>query len=135
MNLSESSQCENEDPLVFARQLAIDGNNSLKRFLGPGSPYEAPFPSQYILGREYTDQFKDEVQRQRRAAGRVSDDQSDDAAAGIEVTECTQRWRNARPESEKTAQWDALDETGVFICACRHGFIVAVVDMWQSGEL
>lgn len=94
--------------------------------------------SQYLLGREHTDRFKDEVQQQRRQTGRVPDGapgRNDDSAAGIEETECSSRWRNARPESEKTAQWDALEETGVFICACRHGFIVAAVDMWQSGEL
>ncbi|KZV83334.1 hypothetical protein EXIGLDRAFT_843038 [Exidia glandulosa HHB12029] len=132
-----SYKCDGEGALVFARQLTMDGNNSLKRFLGPGSVFEVPFESEYLLGRDYTDQFKDEVQTQRQRAGKAPDPNApaDDAAAGLEETECSSRWRNARPESEKTAQWDALDETGVFLCACRHGFIVAAVDMWQSGEL
>ncbi|EIW75720.1 hypothetical protein CONPUDRAFT_26328, partial [Coniophora puteana RWD-64-598 SS2] len=31
--------------------------------------------------------------------------------------------------------WGIFDETGIFACACRHGFIVWIADMVRSGEL
>ncbi|EJD38129.1 hypothetical protein AURDEDRAFT_72470 [Auricularia subglabra TFB-10046 SS5] len=91
--------------------------------------FEAPFPCRYIKTREEVDKFKDETRQRARAAAEEPD------AAGDRDCECTNRWRNARPESEKTASWDALDETGIFPCVCRHGFIVTATDMWRSGEL
>ena len=29
----------------------------------------------------------------------------------------------------------AFDETGIFLSLCRHGFVLLVADMVQSGEL
>lgn len=31
--------------------------------------------------------------------------------------------------------WGVFDETGMFVCLCRHGFVMIVADMVQSGEL
>ncbi|EJD36761.1 hypothetical protein AURDEDRAFT_188288 [Auricularia subglabra TFB-10046 SS5] len=124
-----SYRCVGEEPLTFARQFALDGNNSMKRFITSGMTVEAPFPCRYMKTREDVDQFKNETQRQRSRTAESSGE------AEYHDSECTDRWKNARPESEKTASWDALDETGVFVCLCRHGFIVMATDMWRSGEL
>ena len=38
--------------------------------------------------------------------------------------------------NETTAcMWGIFDETGVFACVCRHGFVLCVADMVRSGEL
>jgi hypothetical protein len=38
--------------------------------------------------------------------------------------------------NELTARmWGIFDETGIFLALCRHGFVLVVVDMVQSGEL
>lgn len=38
--------------------------------------------------------------------------------------------------SELTARmWGIFDETGIFLALCRHGFVLVVADMIQSGEL
>lgn len=31
--------------------------------------------------------------------------------------------------------WGILDETGIFLALCRHGFALIVADMVRSGEL
>lgn len=31
--------------------------------------------------------------------------------------------------------WVIFDETGVFLTLCRHGFVLLIVDMIQSGKL
>lgn len=38
--------------------------------------------------------------------------------------------------NELTARmWGIFDETGIFLALCRHGFVLVVADMVQSGEL
>ncbi|KAJ7016435.1 hypothetical protein C8F04DRAFT_1281448 [Mycena alexandri] len=51
------------------------------------------------------------------------------AAAG-----CEERWKNLGEDSLKR-MWGIYDETGIFICLCRHGFVLLVEDMVRSGEL
>lgn len=31
--------------------------------------------------------------------------------------------------------WAVFDETGIFLCLCRHGFCLLIADMVRSGEL
>ena len=31
--------------------------------------------------------------------------------------------------------WAIFDETGIFLTLCRHGFLLVIADMVQSGEL
>ncbi|CDO77993.1 hypothetical protein BN946_scf184711.g3 [Trametes cinnabarina] len=47
---------------------------------------------------------------------------------------CAERWRNAGPEARKK-MFALFAATGIFICICRHGHILVVCDMIQSGEL
>ncbi|KAJ7314533.1 hypothetical protein DFH08DRAFT_821193 [Mycena albidolilacea] len=47
---------------------------------------------------------------------------------------CEQRWKNLT--EELTAKmWGIFDETGIFVVLCRHGFVLLMADMVQSGEL
>jgi Kyakuja-Dileera-Zisupton transposase len=51
-----------------------------------------------------------------------------------EENPCAGRWSNM--SSELTARmWGIFDETGIFLALCRHGFVLVVADMIQSGEL
>lgn len=46
---------------------------------------------------------------------------------------CSERWKNM--SEQHTAQaWGIFDETGIFVSLCRHGFILLLTDMVQSGE-
>lgn len=47
---------------------------------------------------------------------------------------CTQRWKAANTVDNKRS-WDLFNETGVFASACRHGFVLWIMDMIKSGEL
>lgn len=47
---------------------------------------------------------------------------------------CTKNWKAAQSD-EKKRSWDVFDETGIFASACRHGFMLWVIDMVRSGEL
>ncbi|KAJ7036410.1 hypothetical protein C8F04DRAFT_1181420 [Mycena alexandri] len=47
---------------------------------------------------------------------------------------CEERWKNLGEDSLKR-MWGIYDETGIFICLCRHGFVLLVEDMVRSGEL
>ena len=47
---------------------------------------------------------------------------------------CTTNWKAAADDSKKR-MWAIFDETGIFSCACRHGFCLWNADMVRSGEL
>ncbi|KAG8701352.1 hypothetical protein FRC09_005418 [Ceratobasidium sp. 395] len=48
---------------------------------------------------------------------------------------CEQRWKNARADETSGKKLVVFDETGIFVVSCRHGTVVLVEDMRQSGEL
>jgi Kyakuja-Dileera-Zisupton transposase len=73
-SISYSTDCHlqlaGEPELNPAIMGALDGNNSLKRFIRQGrqsDPLE--FKSDYFLSQEYVNQFKDEVKRKVRQTG------------------------------------------------------------------
>jgi len=39
----------------------------------------------------------------------------------------------AQPDAQKQ-MWATYDETGIFILTCRHGHVLAMVDMIRTGE-
>ncbi|KAJ7600188.1 hypothetical protein C8J56DRAFT_767981 [Mycena floridula] len=43
-------------------------------------------------------------------------------------------WHNSQ-ESNTRAMWQIYDETGIFLSVCRHGFVLLIADMVNSGEL
>ena len=49
-------------------------------------------------------------------------------------TMCTDNWKAARAETTKIS-YKEFEQSGIFISACRHGFILFLTDMIHSGEL
>lgn len=160
------SQLEGEDPPTFSRIICMGGNNSLKRLAPSGNRSVGDtriFHSDYLLPREFVDQYANEVKsRQRQPKGKAvartsnqSDSEDDDnneeddevtqdpsmAGAGDPTdgtsaapTPCASNWKAASAEEHKR-MWSIFDETGVFLTACRHGLILWIADMVRSGEL
>ncbi|KAI0349439.1 hypothetical protein OH77DRAFT_1507473 [Trametes cingulata] len=149
-----------EDLPVFDRIICLDGNNSLKRMAPTGGRANGDprvFDSDYILPREFVNQFAHEVKsRQQQKKPDVPDDEStaapeelppEEAPLGAELMEgdptdgvpdginpCASNWKAAAAESNKR-MWGIFDETGIFACCCRHGLILWFVDMVRSSEL
>ncbi|KAJ7093863.1 hypothetical protein B0H15DRAFT_776350 [Mycena belliarum] len=134
---------EGELKLDLPLLTTMDGNNSLKRFRQMSRPEEEAGeggeervggaskarkddrepPGDYYLTREAVDKWaKDEV-RVLSLQERVEDDDG-----------CSERWSNMREEITARAL-SMYDETGIFLSLCRHGFVLLVADMVQSGEL
>jgi hypothetical protein len=118
----------------------------------------------YWLSRDEVDHFKDEVpsrpgscnvnfdfyllinfnsllqSKQKGRATETIDDDTDPVDDWEDVDEndplhiCINRWCNAGPEQRKR-MFKMFDESGLFLCACRHGLILLMCDMIRSGEL
>ncbi|KAJ7027031.1 hypothetical protein C8F04DRAFT_1295641 [Mycena alexandri] len=131
---------EDEEELTFSILVTMDGNDSLKRvFRREAAEYDDdgnPLPSvskerfdprvadaggDYFLRREVVNMWDKE---QMKARADATEDKSP----------CEERWKNLSDDASKK-MWAIYDETGVFICLCRHGFVLMVADMVRSGEL
>ncbi|KAJ7921642.1 hypothetical protein B0H13DRAFT_1604343 [Mycena leptocephala] len=135
---------EGEMKLIFEMLVTMDGNDSLKRVLTKekgvvdengtakrgGSerpdPRAADAGGTYFLSREKVDRFTKEMLAQFAKAPRSRDPEED--------SECQERWKNMSEELT-SRMWGIFDETGIFLCLCRHGFVLLVADMVRSGEL
>ncbi|KAJ7911697.1 hypothetical protein B0H13DRAFT_2328079 [Mycena leptocephala] len=135
---------EGEMKLIFEMLVTMDGNDSLKRILTKekgvvdengtakrgGSerpdPRAADAGGTYFLSREKVDRFTKEMLAQFAKAPRSRDPEED--------SECQERWKNMSEELT-SHMWGIFDETGIFLCLCRHGFVLLVADMVRSGEL
>ncbi|KAG6895482.1 hypothetical protein C0992_001058 [Termitomyces sp. T32_za158] len=138
--------------------LAMDGNNSLKRVCLPGDRQVADLRtfenSDYYLSSGYVDQFANEVKKSRaplappgpelressnhhEGSTSVPDDDAGDPTDGgtrHAQAPCAENWKAAANNAHKR-MWAIFDETGIFAAACRHGFILWLVDMIRSSEL
>lgn len=107
--------------------------------------------SDYYLPRDFVDRFaKGDTLEKAPPVGLSTDDFPDDPppldtaeedpTAGVNLTDnngletCVRNWKAAAAD-EKKRTWNIFDETGIFASACRHGFILWIADMIQSGEL
>jgi hypothetical protein len=156
---------EGEEKLKFSMLYTVDGNDSLKRIFrreeAPEQREEAQKPvtaaqnpttaaqtptttegeERPLLGP--SNELKDS-----RTAGRgvyLTREQVDEWAKEVLLEEmpgfdyeddnpCAERWRNMKTELT-TKMWGVFEETGLFLALCRHGFVLLLVDMVQSGEL
>ncbi len=155
------SQLEGEDPPKYDRIVVMDGNNSLKRVATSGGRQMGDLrvyeDGDYFLSRDFVDSFASEV-KSRQSSGKPEvpdtsdpierDQDEDEPAAAVEAegdptdgatgaaapSPCASNWKAAAAD-EKKRMWAVYDETGIFASACRHGLILWIADMVQSGEL
>ncbi|KZV79485.1 hypothetical protein EXIGLDRAFT_631945 [Exidia glandulosa HHB12029] len=128
---------QGEPTLAVARLWCMDGNGSPKRHASAGATDPRIFASNYFL--DSADKYKDEVQKQSRsktsarfAVGAEPGDTGD--TSPDDPLPCTDNWKNMQPEHMKR-QLDFFEQTGIFLGACRHGFILFILEMIRSGEL
>jgi hypothetical protein len=141
-------QLLDEEDLIFKMLVTMDGNDSLKRILRRES-VETPMDEEagapmvgvsterpdsrkvggsYYLTREVVDRWAKEYIAQELANASV------DSLEEEEENPCEGRWSNMISELA-ARMWGIFDETGIFLALCRHGFVLVVADMVQSGEL
>jgi hypothetical protein len=58
----------------------------------------------------------------------------DNPVPDVPPNPCTDRWKNAGPDGQKK-MFSMFLITGIFLCLCRHGMLLLLCDMIQSGEL
>ena len=134
--------------------VCLDGNNSLKRLASTEDRQEGDtreYQSDYYLSRREVDEYAHEVKsRQQQPKPDLIDPEGGDDVADLDedtgegdptdgadnpAVPCADHWKAAAADNKKTLSGAAFDETGWFVCACRHGLILWVVDMIRSGEL
>ncbi|KAK4699905.1 hypothetical protein P7C70_g6348, partial [Phenoliferia sp. Uapishka_3] len=98
--------------------LAVDGNESQKRFKSRNNQEQERFPSEFILSLE-----------------KVAD-AALDSPKGRKPNrdDCTANW-TAADQTEARHAKECFDETGIVATCCPHGPVFAAADMIQSGEL
>ncbi|KAJ7852551.1 hypothetical protein B0H13DRAFT_2238171 [Mycena leptocephala] len=144
---------EGEAELVFSILVTADGNDSLKRVLRrgaheyddegnplPGKSNERPDPraatagEPYFLSREKVDRWaKDRFKEFMSPDGDLPPAGGNTDSPEKSKTACEERWKNLSEDITKK-MWGIYDETGIFICLCRHGFVLLVADMVKSGS-
>ncbi|THU96505.1 hypothetical protein K435DRAFT_664315 [Dendrothele bispora CBS 962.96] len=147
-----------EPSLDITRMWVIDGNNSLKRIKGITgrvvSDTRVFTESDYYIPSEFVDKFAHEVKSRREDHDKTGSDGSEDEDDEQPKTDegdptdgpemdaelqkilhgCTEKWKASAKDSHKK-MWAIFKESSIFASACRHGFILWLVDMVESGEL
>jgi hypothetical protein len=86
-------------------------------------------PGNHYLSRDEVDVWaKDEVDEVMRGFVQGAGEDEDEGVG------CEKHWENMK-EDVTARVWGMYDEMGIFPALCRHGFVLVVVDMVQSGEL
>ncbi|KAJ7232098.1 hypothetical protein C8J57DRAFT_1091368 [Mycena rebaudengoi] len=141
---------EGEPPLPLPFLCTMDGNNSLKRFnrrervAGKGGVDVAgdskerannrKAPGTYYLEQEEVDVWADENLEELMKGfvpKPVSISARDTFTKRLLITAA---WINMKDMVISKA-WAHYKETGVFLCLCRHGFVLLITDMVESSEL
>ncbi|KAF8432351.1 hypothetical protein L210DRAFT_3413994, partial [Boletus edulis BED1] len=109
-----------EPALSPTRLHCMDGNHSAKRLDGSGHADPRVFRSDYFIADGDVERFKDEVRSRA-------------SSSGVKAGTCTDNWNAAKPGEENKIQ--VFEQTGIFLLACRHGFVECIAEMKRSGEL
>ncbi|KAG6370353.1 hypothetical protein JVT61DRAFT_12162 [Boletus reticuloceps] len=96
----------------------MDGNFSAKRLNGSGSTDPRTFESDYFIPGDDIEHFK------KNAA---------EKQLNTKAVTCSSNWSGAKATEEDTVK--VFKQTGIFVLACRHGFMECIAEMKQSGEL
>lgn len=134
---------EDEPPLVFDMLVTMDGNDSLKRVIrkdvpghsDEGAPITAGTSREVIDTRDvngdyYIDRSKVDRWAKDPVMGLLQQEGTEPSTGD---NPCASRWSNMSKEVS-SRMWGVFDETGIFICLCRHGYVLTVADMVRSGE-
>ncbi|OCH84166.1 hypothetical protein OBBRIDRAFT_815570 [Obba rivulosa] len=149
-------ELKDEPPLRFSHMVCIDGNNSLKRMAKVGDcsvdNTRVFSESDYFLSKEFINQYTPEMKIRKcnmeagddfstgpppEAVEDVGDDEGDPtdlAPRRPGEKSCIDNWKAATDNLKKKI-WGVFEEIGIFACACRHRFILWIMDMIRSGEL
>lgn len=140
--------------------IAMDGNNSLKRVAKSARSDQRMFQSEFYLPEDFVDRYANEVKscsQLKDSAGTSnpiqpnlappnpappnpaqsnpgSTSEGDPCDGATEHVPCAEQWKAAAAENLKK-MWGIFWETGIFATACRHGFVLFIADMVESGEL
>ncbi|SCZ98149.1 BZ3500_MvSof-1268-A1-R1_Chr3-3g06612 [Microbotryum saponariae] len=127
---------QEEPPLEYTAQVAIDGNASQKRLKTRYSklgqhihPDKHTFPSKLFIPPEIVDESEVIATRKGKGRRNAASEQKAEGDKGA----CASNWTAARSDQSGGALPD-LDETGIVAAVCRHGVVLAACDMIQSGE-
>ncbi|KAF6763420.1 hypothetical protein DFP72DRAFT_986985 [Ephemerocybe angulata] len=141
-----------ETKMTFGMLVTMDGNDSLKRilrglldasYLGVEDEDEEASRPTRNSEREDPRSIGEDIYITREAANRWNWETRFDGNESREAdmrneeegdSPCASRWHNMSKEATAKA-WGIFDETGLFLCLCRHGYVLAMVDMVRSGEL
>ncbi|KAI5996379.1 hypothetical protein EDD15DRAFT_2387353 [Pisolithus albus] len=124
---------KDEPTLTFDWLISIDMYGT-----APRADHRTP-RSTYWLSNEEVDKFKYEVKaRQGPHTDTSAEIYDDDWPAEVPDVpkdfNCIDRWRNAKADVRKKT-FEVFEESGIFIAACQHRFILLACDMMKSGEL
>ncbi|KAF8202827.1 hypothetical protein K438DRAFT_2102387, partial [Mycena galopus ATCC 62051] len=134
---------EGEEELIFKLLVTMDGNNSLKRILrrekihsdgdtGTGAEFAVGKSKERMDNRDAGENYYlDREKVNRWSKQRIAEMMP---MEGDDPNPCADRWKNMI-EDVTAKMWGIFDETGIFLCLCRHGFVLMIVDMIKSGEL
>ncbi|KAG1855816.1 hypothetical protein C8R48DRAFT_749256 [Suillus tomentosus] len=127
---------EGERLLAFDWLVTIDGNNSLKRWVSLTCSTNAREDSwqacsDYWINRITINKFQNDVRAQTSGTSnpaRLDDWDDVNHEAQSSKFNCTDRWRNTGPEQCKR-MFAVFEESGIFIAACQHRFVLLACDM------
>ncbi|KAG1773750.1 hypothetical protein EV702DRAFT_1200889 [Suillus placidus] len=132
---------EDEPDLDFDWLVTMDGNNSLKRWdstiYGTNARVDSrKVRSDFWIDPNTVDKFNGEVRAHAATPNQGDNALVDNMAVKTNPApfSCADRWKNAGPEMRKK-MFSVFDESGIFIAACRHRFVLLACDMIRSGEL
>ncbi|KAJ7729123.1 hypothetical protein B0H14DRAFT_3169252 [Mycena olivaceomarginata] len=137
---------EGEDKLIFDILVTMDGGNSLKRVLrrervesdgdmGTNAKFVVGKSKEHVDSRDAGDgYYLDREKVNKWSKHRIAEMLPMEAVEGEDVNLCADRWKNM-VEDITAKIWGIFDETGIFLCLCRHGFVLVICDMIKSGEL
>ncbi|KAF8145283.1 hypothetical protein K438DRAFT_1630437, partial [Mycena galopus ATCC 62051] len=126
---------EGRDKLIFDILVTMDGNNSLKQVLRRErveSDGDIGTDASFAVGECGDGYYLDREKVNEWSKHRIAE------MFPMEPVEepnlCADRWKNMI-EDITAKMWGIFDETGIFLCLCRHGFVLVICDMIKSGEL
>ncbi|KAG1760151.1 hypothetical protein EDD22DRAFT_848692 [Suillus occidentalis] len=99
----------NEPQLIPRRLHSMDGNHSTKRLEGSGSADQRLFRSRYFIPVSAVERFRNDVCNR-----------PGEHLTGKNIT-CTEKWTATKSVEEDKIS--VFEQTGIFILACRHGFL------------